>query len=314
MRAGGGRDRDVSVIRAAGGLVWRHGADGQPEVCLIHRERYHDWALPKGKLEAHEHPLEAALREVTEETGVRALPQMLLARARYRVGEAPKIVDYWAMYASDVPTFQPGSEVDALAWLPTAAAVAKLTYPQDAQLVQRWERLPALTSTVLLVRHAHAGERGSWHGPDHARGLTPAGSADAQRLSRLLALFAPAALVSASPHRCVQTLAPLADACGLPVVVMDGFDEQGGDPDVAAAHLSWLAASHSCTVVCSQGGVIGPTLASLTGDPRCARRTTAKSDGWLLPFTGAVPLAPVRLAMRGPATAARSQLSHPQRS
>ncbi|HEY0402833.1 MAG TPA: NUDIX domain-containing protein, partial [Blastococcus sp.] len=46
---------------AAGGLVWRPGADGGArEVAVVHRSKYDDWSLPKGKLEPGEHPLTAA--------------------------------------------------------------------------------------------------------------------------------------------------------------------------------------------------------------------------------------------------------------
>ena len=55
------------LIEAAGGVVVRDG-----QVALVHRPRYDDWTLPKGKLDPGESFEEAALREVEEETGLRA--------------------------------------------------------------------------------------------------------------------------------------------------------------------------------------------------------------------------------------------------
>ena len=56
-------------IRAAGAVVWRDGAGGI-ETALVHRPRYDDWSLPKGKLHEGESLEEAAEREVREETGL----------------------------------------------------------------------------------------------------------------------------------------------------------------------------------------------------------------------------------------------------
>ena len=63
------------VIRAAGGVLWRRaaGAGAEPgvEVAIVHRPRYDDWSLPKGKLAPGEAEVEGAVREVLEETGYR---------------------------------------------------------------------------------------------------------------------------------------------------------------------------------------------------------------------------------------------------
>jgi 8-oxo-dGTP pyrophosphatase MutT (NUDIX family) len=57
---------DRAVVRAAGGVVWRRGPDGRLETALVHRPKYDDWSLPKGKPEPGEHPLQTAVREVVE--------------------------------------------------------------------------------------------------------------------------------------------------------------------------------------------------------------------------------------------------------
>src|SRR5688572_5809489 len=121
--------REVSsVIRAAGGVLWRlppEPRNGGPEieVAVIHRPRYDDWSLPKGKLAKSESFIEGALREVLEETGFRVKLGRSLGEIRYwkNVGgtEREKVVRYWAMQ-QDGGTFSPNNEVDELRWLPLA--------------------------------------------------------------------------------------------------------------------------------------------------------------------------------------------------
>jgi 8-oxo-dGTP pyrophosphatase MutT (NUDIX family) len=62
---------------SAGGVLVRRSAGGQPEVCLVNDGRY--WGLPKGNLEPGESALQAAVREVSEETGIPAQDLSLVA-------------------------------------------------------------------------------------------------------------------------------------------------------------------------------------------------------------------------------------------
>lgn len=123
-------------VRAAGGLVWR-SADGGREVAVIHRPRYDDWSLPKGKLARGEDWLEAALREVEEETGLRCEAGEELEPARYhdRKGR-DKLVRWWSMRAVG-GRFEPNDEVDELLWLSRDDAVTRLDYDHDRRLVER---------------------------------------------------------------------------------------------------------------------------------------------------------------------------------
>ena len=67
-----------SEIEAAGG----RGGGATGAWPLVHRPRYDDWTLPKGKLDAGETFEEAALREVGEETGLRCAAGARAARRR----------------------------------------------------------------------------------------------------------------------------------------------------------------------------------------------------------------------------------------
>ena len=122
-------------VRAAGGVLLRPGADGL-EVAVIHRPKYEDWSLPKGKLDAGEGFEQAALREVEEETGMRAEPSIELSSVSYRDRKGrTKLVRYWLMRPLE-GEFAPGSEVDELRWLDPDAATEQLSYEHDADLVR----------------------------------------------------------------------------------------------------------------------------------------------------------------------------------
>ena len=120
-------------VLAAGGLLVRD--DGR--VAVVHRPRYDDWSLPKGKLDAGESFEDGALREVWEETGVRARIREELAPVEYvdRKGR-DKLVRYWLMSVVDDPGFTPNDEVDELRWLTPDAALALVSYAHDKALLE----------------------------------------------------------------------------------------------------------------------------------------------------------------------------------
>jgi 8-oxo-dGTP diphosphatase len=122
-------------VKAAGGVLMRFGPDG-PEVAVIHRPKYEDWSLPKGKLDEGEDFERAALREVEEETGLRCElgPELSPVSYRDRKGRS-KLVRYWLMRATD-GEFRPGPEVDELRWLDPDGAQGLLSYEHDAALVR----------------------------------------------------------------------------------------------------------------------------------------------------------------------------------
>ncbi|MFD0747912.1 NUDIX hydrolase [Phytohabitans flavus] len=282
----------VGPIRAAGGVVWRPGARGGVEVCLVHRPRYDDWSLPKGKLDAREHPLAAAVREVQEETGVHARPQLRLPSVRYRREGQPKVVDFWSMRALSTVRFTANSEVDRIRWVSPETAARVVTYPHDARVLRHFTGLPHVTAVIAVVRHALAGKRGTWTGPDDARPLDQAGRAQARSLAPVLAQVRPELIRSASARRCTQTVEPLAARLDLPIEIDSAFDEPkpGQDPaDVAisaATRLAELAIECEAVVVSSQGKVIPPALARLSGLGSAKAWVTPKGTGWLLAFAG----------------------------
>jgi len=282
-------------VRAAGGVAWRPATGGDGiEICVVHRPYLQDWSLPKGKLDGGEHPLAGAVREVLEETGVRAHPQMRLSTVSYVMPNGvPKTVDFWLMRADDAP---PGpvtdtDEVDEVAWLTPAAAEERLSYPDDRRLVSQVSTLPPVTAITLLVRHADAGERKTFKGNDNLRPLDDSGRAQADGLAVVLALFEPKALAAATPLRCKQTLRPLADKLEMPIVTESAFaepatvDEVPNKVKLALGRLGELRDGPTAAI-CSQGKMIPPLLAAIEGATDPADFKTPKGGSWLLTWSG----------------------------
>jgi 8-oxo-dGTP diphosphatase len=118
-------------VRAAGGLVVRDG-----KVAVVHRPKYDDWSLPKGKVDPGESWEQAAVREVEEETGVRARIVSELAPSHYRDRKGrPKTVRWYRMEVEDAGPFEPGAEVDDLRWLAPDEARSLVSYDHDRALL-----------------------------------------------------------------------------------------------------------------------------------------------------------------------------------
>jgi 8-oxo-dGTP pyrophosphatase MutT (NUDIX family) len=259
---------DGRLIPAAGGVVWRPGLDGGPrEVAVVHRPKYDDWSLPKGKLDAGEHPLTAAAREVREETGLAVTVGRRSLRTSYPVIEGTKRVDYWVMRA--VGDFGPNNEVDELRWLPVAEAAQRCTHEHDRAVVADLDRTDVpLMPSLILVRHGRAGARSEWDGPDDLRPLDGRGRAQAARLAKVLPEFGPVEVLSAPPVRCRDSVQPLADRLGLTVRSSPELGEEGfeADPQAGLALVEQLLEPRDdggVTVVCSQGGAIPSVLLAL---------------------------------------------------
>ncbi len=279
------------VQPAAGGAVWRLAADGTLETAVVHRPKYDDWSLPKGKVDAGEHPLQTAVREVGEETGLQVAVGRRGVQTRYDHRQGPKRVDYWTMQhvAGD---FVANDEVDELRWLPVPAASALVTHPHDAAVLADLARTDVpRVPTLLLVRHASAGEREDFDGPDDDRPLDGRGKAQACRLAALLPAFGPTEVLTAPPVRCRQTITPLAQALGLPLdeVPELGEDGFGADPAAGLALVERLLTPRDTpgvSVVCSQGGAIPSVLSALgvrfPGSSAALWPPSAKGSVWVL--------------------------------
>ncbi len=280
----------VPAVRAAGAVLWR-AAGHDTELALVHRPRYDDWSFPKGKLDRGETMPFAAVREVAEETGVRARLGPVLGDVRYAVPEGDKLVRYWSAEARGGDGFTVNAETDELRWVSPADAAGLLSYRHDVDVLRRFTAVGRPASVVLLVRHAKAGSRLQWDGDDALRPLSGTGREQARQLAALLALFGPDRVVSAPAVRCRETVAPL----GMPVGDEPGLGEKDywADPAAGLARLRTLAADPGVTVVCSQGGVIPDVVGALVAasphrlgvDPDDV--PARKASTWVLTFDAA---------------------------
>jgi 8-oxo-(d)GTP phosphatase len=268
-------------IRAAGAVVRQPDAVGG-RVLLVHRPKYDDWSLPKGKLEPGEHVLQAAVREVAEETGLRVTLGRRLPPVHYLASGTAKRVDYWVGTPENLPVeFVPNNEVDGLAWAADltgpvgSAGIAgradpagssgqggpaggvTLSYEHDVEIVSAALAGPPTTTPLTLVRHASAGHKADWPGDELSRPLDPQGERDARSLSSLLRCFGVSRVISAPAERCLATVRPYAVAIGASIEVESAFDVPGPDGPVrgqrAAAEkaAAALAAANEPVVICA---------------------------------------------------------------
>jgi 8-oxo-dGTP diphosphatase len=256
-------------ILAGGAVVTRENQHQSTEVLIIHRKRYDDWTLPKGKLEVGESVPVCAVREVQEETGVTIRLSVPLDSISYEAGNAGlKKVEYWGGVVSDSVERAPDAEVDVVSWLPVRAALGQLTYSHDHFLVQQYLAQP-FTTPLIIVRHAKAMDRKDWSRKDSARPINSRGRRQATMLKPMLAAYGVTKLVSSTSRRCMATLLPYARQHRLRVESHSLLSEEEGteDPDGVAALARKIRAatleSGEPTAVCVHRPVLPHILDAL---------------------------------------------------
>jgi 8-oxo-(d)GTP phosphatase len=251
----------AAEVVAAGAVVARKGADGT-EVLLVHRPKYDDWSFPKGKLDPGEHVVAAAVREVTEETGVRIRLGPPLRTQRYSVGNGTpkdKDVHYWVgrvLGDDDVSAYTPNPEIDQVGWVPLDTARERLTYPHDRETLDELADNAKRSTPLVVLRHSRARSRKSWAGDDRDRTLTEAGEFQARQIVPLLAAYGVEQVLSSSSRRCWSTVAPYAEAAGIEVEVADALTEEGATGTTVSAHVARLLASKTPAVLCTHRPVL----------------------------------------------------------
>jgi len=241
-------------------------------VALVHRPAYNDWSLPKGKLEKREPAYAAAVREVEEETGVRIRLGAPLSDVSYRVIKGPKIVHFWVGYAVSETARRPDHEVDEVEWVPIAQARERLTYADEAVVLDEALAMPETTAFVV-VRHAKATLRKDWSGDDNKRPIDPKGKAQASNLMDLLDAYGIGLLKSSTSVRCVQTLEPYAKRTKLPVKPVSLLSEEIGEEHLAGVQryvrklMVRSGGTRTGTVVCGHRPVLPAMIAGVDLEP-----------------------------------------------
>ncbi len=262
-----------TAVYAAGGVVWRL-VEGKLRILLIHRTKYRDLTLPKGKVDPGETLAETAVREIREETGIRVSLGVPVGVSRYKMPNSrTKIVHYWAAEATDAAvrtsSFVPNKEVAAIEWVSLKKARKHLSYPVDIEILDEFARLvdeKALpTFPIVVLRHGKARSREEWDGTDTARPLTSRGRRQAEAVVGPLLAFGVRRVVSSPAERCVRTATPIAQAIGQRVQVcadisQDAWEQGRADTRTVVGHR---VRARKPVVLASHGPVLPDILHEL---------------------------------------------------
>ncbi|ASK65350.1 ADP-ribose pyrophosphatase [Brachybacterium avium] len=264
MGAAAGSSR---AVVAAGALTWREKGD-RVQVLLIHRPRYDDWSIPKGKLDKGETAPAAAVREVAEETGYRVRLQRPLPTSTYLMPDGrTKVVQYWVatVRAKVAPGPKSRREVDEVRWVSLEEAMERVTRQSDQVPIEALRRhLEAdelETAPIVIQRHGAALSRSKWRKGEESRPLNSKGRKQARALPTLLSAFDPASVLSSPWERCRATIEPLATIEGLKIRTKEALTEAGHaeHPARTAAVIDRVLAQARPTVVCTHRPVL-PTV------------------------------------------------------
>lgn len=125
---------------SAGGVVCRQGPGGL-EVVICGRDSDGVWGLPKGTPDPGESLEEAAVREVSEETGLEVEIRQKVGVIEYwfvRDGvRYHKWVHYYLMRATGGSTENHDFEYDRVEWMPVEVAIRTLTFRNEAEMVEK---------------------------------------------------------------------------------------------------------------------------------------------------------------------------------
>ncbi|MGY5765583.1 NUDIX hydrolase [Brachybacterium sp. DNPG3] len=254
-------------VLAAGALVWRERGDGI-QVLLVHRPRYDDWSVPKGKLDKGETFPAAAVREVAEETGYRIRLARPLPASVYLLPDGrTKIVQYWAATVRAKVAAGPenAAEIDETRWISLDAAESLLSRQGDQVLIATLRRFleadELRTVPIIVQRHAAALSRSKWRKGERTRPLNSKGKKQAKALPPLIDAYDPERVLSSPWERCTATISRFAKTGGLDVSRKDALTEAGHAerPSKTAAIMERVMAEARPTVVCTHRPVL-PTI------------------------------------------------------
>lgn len=261
------------AVYAAGAVVWRI-VEGKLRILLIHRTKYRDITLPKGKVDPGEMLAETAVREVHEETGIRVALGVPVGVSRYHLASRKqKIVHYWAAEATAdairESTFVPNREIAALEWVSIKKARSRLSYPVDLEILEFFANLVdegVLRSfPVIALRHAKALSRSDWNSSDAARPLTERGRKQAKSIVGPLRAFGVRKIVTSDAARCVETVTPLAKALDRKPVRTEKISQdawEDGSADLRSV-VGRRVRSAKPAVLCSHGPVLPALLSEI---------------------------------------------------
>jgi 8-oxo-dGTP diphosphatase len=254
-------------IIAAGGVIWRKNINGKIEVLLVHRPRYDDWSLPKGKAEEGEALMSCAYREILEETGLNIKLGPYVGSVEYYVPDGLKHVAYWsASLIDEKSSFHANEEVDLISWLEIELAADKATRDSDRYILERFVNTPFDSHALIMLRHAKALERAEWQGEDEDRPLQLVGQLQAKRMLSLYQVFGLEEIHTSDAVRCLDTVAQMAKSLQITPVITSAVSEYTfkKNKEKAIDYAKELIKKNKQVILCSHNPVLPRMMEKLT--------------------------------------------------
>lgn len=274
------------IILAAGALVWRKSKEKKIEIAVIHRPKYNDWTIPKGKVELNESSIACAYREVIEETSLETEFGMYLGEVKYQSLDGPKQVSFWSAQVVKENTFTPNSEVDEIKWVEAAKAAKFLSLESDKEILSKFNKLKYESKPLVLLRHAKALSRDEWQGDDDDRPLDSLGQMQAKRLLSIYQAFNLEQIHTSDAIRCYDTVEPMAKALGLKLEVSNKLSESAfkKDKEDAFDYARDLIKSDKRALLCSHNPILPKVLNKLTkkSDVESDEEKLYPADAWVI--------------------------------
>jgi len=257
------------AIYAAGGVLWRRNSDKEIEILLVHRPRYDDWSLPKGKVESHEELITCAYREVMEETGFDVQLGPFVSEIEYFVEEGLKRVSYWSGRVTNPEHhFTANSEVDAIEWLGIEEAIQRVSRESDREVIEAFIKVPYDSYPLIFLRHGKALAREQWHGDDEDRPLDLLGQQQAKRMLSMYQVYGLNQIHTSDALRCHDTVYEMARALGLDLTVTTAVSEytwkKPKGKEKAKEYVKELVKVNEPILLCSHNPVLPRMLEKLT--------------------------------------------------
>jgi 8-oxo-dGTP diphosphatase len=272
----------VDRIEGAGAVLWQSIEGGDVKIAIIHRPRYDDWSLPKGGVDAGESHIQAAFREVLEETGVKAIFGPEIGTVDYEVNGVTKEVRYWLAEADQFNAATPNpEEVDAIEWVSISNAIEKLSNSDDREIVRMAGEFGFGSTPLVLLRHTKALKRDLWDGDDGDRPLEHVGQIQAAKIPAIYAPYGIEKIYSSDAIRCVQTIEAMAAEYGITPIYSSEISEFGFEKDSEKAldYALSVMLSNKPSVMCSHNPVLPKLVKKLIGKKNFKRLSAELKPG-----------------------------------